>query len=78
MKKRKNLIFFFCIFVIFVYLIEKAFAPNTFDNIFKSMRKSFKSEMKRKRNSGLKEFPVDIFFNTKKYKKPFFANMPRG
>ena len=81
MKKRKNLTFLACTFVIIVYLlIEKAFVPNTFGKIYKGVRKSFKNEIKRKRSSGLKlkEYSVDIFVNTKKSIKPFSANMPRG
>ena len=78
MKKRKNLIFIACISVIIIYLFEKAFVPDTFGKIYKSMRKGFKNEIKRKRNSGLNEFSVDIFVNTKKPIQPFSADMPRG
>ena len=62
MKKRKSTLFLVCMIVIIVYIVGK---------IYKSMRKDMKSGIiKRKRysNSELKEFPVDIFLNTKKHK----------
>ena len=67
MKKRKNIFILVCV-IAFIFLVKIAFVPNIFVKNYKDMGKYFKSGSvnKRKRNSELKEFPVDIFANTKK------------
>ena len=62
MKKKKNLFMLACTIIILVYFFENLLAPKTFDRLLKRMRKN----AKRKKNSALKDFPVDIFVNTKK------------
>ena len=68
MKKRKNIFILVCVIVFFIFLVKIAFVPKIFVKNYKGMVKYFKSGSvnKRKRNSELKEFPVDIFANTKK------------